>query len=86
MTDIIQQAADVILHTHRYGTLYDQPKRMAQALTDAGLLVTPEQRAVLDAAEAWADGDRGHLVRGADLRLIDAVDALDAATTTESTQ
>jgi hypothetical protein len=34
------------------------------------------ERAVLDAALYWADGDRGHLVRGADLRLIDAVDAL----------
>lgn len=34
------------------------PERLTQALTDAGLLLTDAERAVLDAAEAWARARR----------------------------
>jgi len=73
MSDIIQQAADVMKRCQQ--TNWGR----AAALAAAGLLVTPEQRAVLDAAEAIVDlYERTGGFR--DPRLHAAVDALRAAT------
>jgi len=63
MNDHIQQAADVI-HDGRPHLGRTYAKRVAQALADAGLLVTSEMRAVLDELDAAlaAVGLEGHSV------------------------
>ena len=75
MNEHIEQAAAVIAAHYD-----DEPIKggvgIAAALAAAGLLVTPEQRAVLDAADLWRK--RNALSAGPALHA--AVDALRAAT------
>jgi hypothetical protein len=85
-TDIIQQAADVIDDNHWHvdpnNSDYN-PSAVARNLADAGLLVTAEQRAVLDAAVTWRER-HCYWLYGGDLgNLAAAVDALRAATPKE---
>lgn len=78
----VDRAADVLRsatwHASGSHVLTVVPLDAAQALADAGLLVTDEMRSVLDAATAvkaaWiADDD--HLWMDAIVNLLDAVDA-----------
>jgi hypothetical protein len=76
MSDHIQQAADVI-GADWYAA--HVALRIATALDAAGLLVTPEQRAVLDAAVKWHDASPEECDEAA-ATFTDAVDAYRAAT------
>lgn len=76
MDDHIRQAADVLGNVPMEGRFLT---RMAEALADAGLLVTPEQRAVLDAADTWRDFPPNDNTDEC-AALVIAVDALRAAT------
>lgn len=77
----IDRAAEVIRSMFQFGNGRWQ-HNAAQALADAGLLVTDEMRAVIDAAvavkTAWA-ADDVDLWMDANVNLLDAVDAYIAA-------
>jgi hypothetical protein len=82
MSDHIQQAADVIERSLDEMAPYVWPVNVAAALAAAGRLkapddeiVTPEQRAVLAAADKWRENDFGNTSQ----TLLAAVDALRAA-------
>jgi hypothetical protein len=74
--EYIDQAAQVIFDS----TLASSKgaHRVARALAKAGLLVTPEQQAVLEAAEEWADATV-YVTTPAALQLMHVVEALRVA-------
>lgn len=77
MSDAIEQAADVIstwTNTRAAASGKEWgPWAAAQALANAGLLVSPAQQAVLDAAEVLADDHNGETERDVGVYMSTAV-------------
>jgi hypothetical protein len=76
----VDRAAEILRQTHaadRFRTDTLSPAQAAQALAAAGLLVTDEIQAVLDAVETWKHGPvpSGNAMIDVQLGRVHAIDA-----------